>query len=250
MENYLELMNTTLTYLFDKYQKNIDNPGVLLSGGIDSSTIVQLMNKHFKKCTILSFGTNKTKDKPYVELFCKKNDQDFVWLEIDKENVLANKKTVIELLEINNIDTNTMQISLATGYFLIFKKAHELGIKTIFTGQGPDILLGGYNMYKQINIEEVNNKIASDLPLLEVDGKRDNAMANYFGIKLINPYLEKEFIELSLKIPGQYKIKNNIEKYILRKFAEKIGVPKEIVDRPKKAFQYSTGIQNLYKSLD
>lgn len=250
MENYLELMNTTITHLFDKYQKDIDNPGVLLSGGIDSSTITQLVNKYFKKNTILSFGTNKTKDKPFVELFCRKNNQDFIWLEIDKENISANKKIVIELLNENNIDTNTMQISLATGYFLIFKKAHDLGIKTIFTGQGPDILLGGYNMYKKINVEDINAKIEKDLPLLEVDGNRDNAMANYFGIKLINPYLEKEFIELSLKIPGQYKIKNNIEKYILRKFAEKIGVPKEIVDRPKKAFQYSTGIQNLYKSLN
>jgi len=217
MEIYLEQMTKTLEYLFTKYQNEIASPGVLLSGGIDSSTITQLINTHFNQNTILSFGTKKTKDKPFVELFCKNINKDYVWLEIEKNDILENKDTVAKLLEKNNIDTNTMQISLATGYFLIFKKAQKLGIKTIFTGQGPDILLGGYNMYKQIKIEDVNAKIINDLPLLEIDGKRDDAMADYFGIKLINPYLEKEFVDLALKIPAEYKIHNNVEKIYFAK---------------------------------
>jgi asparagine synthase (glutamine-hydrolysing) len=250
MEIYLEQMAEILEYLFCKYKNKFDNPGILLSGGIDSSTIAQLVNNHFNENTILSFGTKKTKDRPFVELFCKNTNKNYEWIEIEKNDILENKNTVIELLKKISIDANTMQISLATGYFLVFKKAQKLGIKTIFTGQGPDILLGGYSMYKKIIPSEINAKIETDLPLLVIDGKRDNAMADYFGIKLINPYLEKEFVNLSLKIPGEYKINNNIEKYILRKFAEKIGVPKEIVNRPKKAFQYSTGIQDLYQSIN
>lgn len=250
MEKYLERMEIILNNLFKKYQKNSDSPGVLLSGGIDSSTITQLINKNFNDYTILSFGTDKSKDKIFVELFCKNINKNFEWLNIDSQNISDNKKIIIDLLKENNVETNTMQISLATGYFLIFKKAKELRINTIFTGQGPDILLAGYNKYKKISVDKINEDIKNDLPLLDIDGRRDNAMANHFGIKLINPYLEKEFVDLCLKIPAKYKLNNNVEKYILRKFAEKIGVLNEIVNRPKKAFQYSTGIQNLYKSLN
>ena len=87
--------------------------------------------------------------------------------------------------------------------------------------------------------------IKKDLPLLEIDKRRDSAVAEYFDLKLINPFLEKDFIKLALQIPANYKIKDKIEKYIVRHYAKLIGLPNELATRPKKAFQYSTGIQSL-----
>lgn len=249
MEKYLIEIKKTLNIIFENYKTKISNPGVLLSGGIDSSTITALVNKNFDKFTILSFGTKNTKDKKFIEIMCKFLNKEFVWIEIEKNDLEKNIEKVKEILIKNKIDSGKMQTSLALGYFLIFQKAAELGIKQIITGQGPDIIMAGYNKYKNISIEKINEEIKKDLPLLEIDGKRDNAMANFFNIKLFNPYLEKEFVDLAINIPAEFKLKNNIEKFILREFAKTLNVPEEIIARPKKAFQYSTGIQNLVEKI-
>ena len=81
--------------------------------------------------------------------------------------------------------------------------------------------------------------------LLEIDKKRDGIVAKNFGLTLYNPYLEKEFVDFCLTIPQKFKLQKGIEKYILREFSRKKGLPSKIVNRPKKAFQYSTGIQKL-----
>jgi asparagine synthase (glutamine-hydrolysing) len=68
-------------------------------------------------------------------------------------------------------------------------------------------------------------------------------------IELINPYEEKQFLEYALLIPSELKLYKQdgtiIEKYVLRLVAQKLGLPKEIVWRPKKAFQYSSRIQKI-----
>ncbi|MCS7093299.1 MAG: asparagine synthase C-terminal domain-containing protein [Patescibacteria group bacterium] len=127
------------------------------------------------------------------------------------------------------------------------KKVKASGISYLFTGQGPDVLLAGYHMYQKIPLEFLNQEIASDLYLLEIDKKRDQAIADFFDITLINPYLEKEMIDFCLKLPPEFKINQiegkNYEKYLSRKLAVSLGLPKEIILRPKKAFQYSTKVR-------
>lgn len=59
------------------------------------------------------------------------------------------------------------------------------------------------------------------------------ALAN--SVEARYPFLDKNVIDFSMKIPDRLKIKNYTEKYILKKIAEKI-VPQEIIKRPKFAF--------------
>ncbi|MBI4973843.1 hypothetical protein HZC27_04505 [Candidatus Roizmanbacteria bacterium] len=247
MQPYLDQMNSILTELFMEYAKLYGNPGLLLSGGIDSSTIAYFVSSYFKKYTILSMGTNNTKDRVFIDIVSQHLKKSYTWVEITKEDVLQFNIIIEQMLRENNIDVSLMQRSLALGYFLIFKKAQELGVTHIFTGQGPDILLGGYHKYESVT--NINEEIKKDLPLLEIDKKRDGAMASHFGITLINPYLEKKFVDFALTIPQQYLVQGSIKKLILRELGKKIGLPLEIVNRPKKAFQYSTGIQDMIAKM-
>jgi len=215
----------------------------LLSGGIDSSVIASYVLQYFKTPLILSMGTDVTKDRPYVDIVTKHFTASYEWVELGEGDIRESVPIVTDLLENNGIEPSEMQIALAVGYFLIFKRAQALGIQGIVTGQGPDILFAGYHKYKNMSGTLLENEIEKDLVLLETDKKRDGAMASYFGITLLNPYLEEDFVVFSLTIPAELKRKDGVEKYFMRKWGQTKGLPQEIVNRPKKAFQYSTGLQ-------
>ena len=247
MEKYLTQMDSILAKLFAKYSQTLHSPGMLLSGGIDSSTVSYLVSQYFQNYSIFSMGTGKTKDREYIDIICNKLNHSYDWVEISEDKIENNMKTIDSLLKQAGIEISMMQRSLAMGYFLLFEEVKKAGVTHIFTGQGPDILLAGYHKYE--SVKNINREIEKDLPFLEIDKKRDSAMARYFGVTLINPYLSEEFIEFSLSIPQEYKMKEGVEKYILREYARTKGIPDQIVRRPKKAFQYSTGIQSLINNM-
>lgn len=245
----LDQISILLNNLYFQYQKNLNNKtvGVLVSGGIDSSLIAYFTSKYFKKITLLTITHPKSEDINFVKILNAKLKQTLVTVSYTPEKLQEIKDIVTPILKKNHLAIDPTQISLASAFFLLLEKAKELNIEIIFTGQGPDVLLAGYHMYQKVKINNLNKKIRGDLPLLEIDKKRDSAIADYFGIKLINPYLEKPFIDFCLEIPANYKINqiNNetYEKYILRKLGEKLGLPDEIILRHKKAIQYSTKIR-------
>ena len=55
-------------------------------------------------------------------------------------------------------------------------------------------------------------------------------MAN--SIEARSPFLNHEMVQLALSIPSKYKVKNSINKYILKKSLERI-LPNEILYRKK-----------------
>jgi asparagine synthase (glutamine-hydrolysing) len=50
------------------------------------------------------------------------------------------------------------------------------------------------------------------------------------------PLLDHVFVELATQLPVSMKIRRSTRKYLLRRLAEKLGVPREALDRPKQGF--------------
>jgi len=65
------------------------------------------------------------------------------------------------------------------------------------------------------------------------------------GVEARDVYVDHNFAELSMKINPQLKIKNKVEKYLLKKAFKNI-VPNEIIKRPKASF--IVPIQDLFES--
>lgn len=249
MHNYIERADSIVSNHFTEYAKKYDAAGVLLSGGIDSTLITSYVLHYFPQARIFSMGTDRTKDRQYVDIFVKQVEKEYEWIDLNDDVVRAALPAVRGILKDVGVVDSTMQLSLACGYYLIFKRAAELGINAIVTGQGPDILFAGYHKYKSLTPALVNEEIKNDLVLLETDIKRDSGMASHFGITLLNPYLETDFIEFALTVPSEYKLKDGVEKFMMREWGKKRNLPAEIIVRPKKAFQYSTGIQKTVERL-
>ena len=255
MENELikEYLNL-LHQFYQKYQKKIGERevGVMLSGGIDSSIIAYFASNYFPKTLFFTLAADERSDDIfYAKILSKKLNKNLEIIFYQKNDVEKIRKKVEEILIKDKIAITSTQLSLACAFYLICQKVKEENISYLFTGQGPDILLAGYHKYKNIKKEKLNEEIKKDLPLLTIDKKRDNALANYFQIKLINPYLEKDFIDFALKVQPEFKvnlIKNEVyEKYLSRKVAKFLKLPEKIILRHKKALQYSTKIRGCIK---
>jgi asparagine synthase (glutamine-hydrolysing) len=51
------------------------------------------------------------------------------------------------------------------------------------------------------------------------------------------PMLDHEFVEWAAGLPLQYKFNQGTRKYLLKKLAERLGIPPEVLHRPKQGFQ-------------
>ena len=122
MQPYLNQMNSILTELFVEYARVYRAPGILLSGGIDSSMISYFVSSNFKEYTILSMGTEKTKDKKYIDIMSDYLKKPYIWIDITEQNLATDITVIKQLLKNEGVEINIMQVSLAAGYFTIFKK--------------------------------------------------------------------------------------------------------------------------------
>ena len=50
------------------------------------------------------------------------------------------------------------------------------------------------------------------------------------------PILDHLFVEYVTALPARWKLRGGVSKYIFRKLSERVGVPREVLDRPKRGF--------------
>ncbi|HOJ91778.1 MAG TPA: asparagine synthase C-terminal domain-containing protein, partial [Saprospiraceae bacterium] len=108
---------------------------------------------------------------------------------------------------------------------------------------------GSLNTYEPISILENSLKnIALDEDLLnkmlylelkyflpDHNLNYTDKMSMATGVEVRVPFLDYELVEMSTKIPVEFKMKNSNPKYILKKLAEKY-LPKDIIYRSKTGF--------------
>jgi asparagine synthase (glutamine-hydrolysing) len=56
------------------------------------------------------------------------------------------------------------------------------------------------------------------------------------SLEMRSPLLDHVVIELAASLPVEWKLRNGESKYILKKLAERIGVPREVLYRKKQGF--------------
>jgi asparagine synthase (glutamine-hydrolysing) len=251
VKEILKELDLNLRKIFEEYKQRYNKLkiGVFVSGGIDSSIVAFWVKKIFPEACFFSLTKESSHDWEFLNILEK-----FLSIKVTKFDYSASlvKRSFDEVREIyrkNFFSADLTQISLGVGFWMLLEEVSKRKVKVVFSGQGPDVLLGGYHRYKKIKREQLNKAIIKDLKELEKDKEREKMLADCWGIKIVYPYLEKEIFNLFLRLPPDLKIKEDKEKYILRKYGEFLNLPAEIVNRPKKAFQYSSGIYKEVKKL-
>jgi len=225
--------------------------GVMFSAGIDS-TILALLCKGFAeakgvKCNCYTVGLSGQVPSPDIACARKLADELELELnvhEIGLDTVEEYLSTVVPLIE----DATVPKTGVALTMYAACKAAKKDGINILFAGAGADELFAGYNRFK--SSASVNEDCIRDImEMHEVNTYRDDTVAAFTGVRVRLPYLDEKFVEFALAIPKEYKISDEMNKIILRKAGEELGLPKYVTERGKKAAQYGSRFDQALKKL-
>jgi len=146
---------------------------------------------------------------------------------------------------------NIMHTSIACIVSILAGHAKRSGYGTIMLGQLADELFAGYARYiryHRVYGDGLNEILFNDVMNAEGDLIRDDTAASPYTA-LILPYAFHILAEYAVNLPLHLKINGGIRKFILRKVAERIGMPPRTSYREKKAMQFSSGIYRMVKNI-
>lgn len=233
--------------------------GVLLSGGLDSSIIAAVTQKFSKKR--VESDSKEAAWWPQLHSFA-------VGLEGSPDLIAAKKAadyigtihhevhfTIQEALDalpdviyhIETYDITTVRAS--TPMYLLARVIKSMGIKMVLSGEGSDELFGGYlYFHKAPDAKEFHEELVRKMSKLHLyDCLRANKSLMAWGVEGRVPFLDKEFIDVAMRLNPSDKMninlpdgKQRMEKWILRKAFEDM-LPSNICWRQKEQFSDGVG---------
>ena len=232
---------------------DVKEVAVAFSGGLDSSIVAYLASKLGVKVNLLHVSMeNQAETEEAIEASDKLNLPLQVHLFKDSDVEKTLPKTV-ELIE----EPDPIKASVGLPFYWAAEKAAEAGFRVMLAGQGADELFGGYQRYVNEYCKEGNEKVRKTMfndvvRIHESNLERDLKITGFHDVELRLPFASFELAEFALSLPIECKMEqkpDTLRKLVLRKVALNVGMPSSMVDKPKKAVQYSTGINNAIKRV-
>lgn len=238
-KNLENLINSTI----EVQTRGLKKFGIMFSGGIDSALIARLCQEHERNFTCFSCGIEGSED---IEI-ARKIAQEFGFrikeIILEEDILIEGIKKVTYAAETNDF----VQVSIAIPFYFTSLLSSKHGNKVIFSGLGSEELFAGYYKYRK-NPEKIHEICAKGLENIWLkDLYRDNCVVMSNTQELRVPFLDIELVNYAMGISPELKVKNGIEKFALRKIAEKyLG---EYAWRRKKASQYGSGVAKTIKRI-
>ena len=264
--NYIEKFDNLFSESIDKQMISDAPLGVCLSGGLDSSLILNYASrkvKHPIQNYHINFKTSKKKifsEKHYAKNVAKKNNCKLKIINYDFINYLEDFKDAVWF------NDNPLSIPHAPALCRLSKIASRK-VKVLLAGEGADDIFAGYNMhkknpkslkeidlyanekdmtrilnngYKNLNPQRIalQKKIKRDkvnsLIIYNLDSKlshllnRLDKMSMAGSIEARAPFLDEKLFEFSKTLPTNLKTQNKSSKYLIKKLSEKFFTKKFI----------------------
>jgi asparagine synthase (glutamine-hydrolysing) len=228
--------------------------GVLLSGGLDSSVVSAIAKKYSAK----RIENHDQSDAWWPQL------HSFAVGLIGSPDLAAARKVAAHIGTVHHEINFTVQegldairdvifhletydvttIRASTPMYLLARFIKSMGVKMVLSGEGADELFGGYlYFHKAPNGEAFHEETVRKLSKLHMyDCLRANKSLAAWGVEGRVPFLDKEFIDVAMRInPDDKLIRNGrIEKWVVRKAFEDY-LPAEVAWRQKEQFSDGVG---------
>ena len=253
METAAVRLKEALYKSFEARIKNIRRPGIAFSGGLDSSLAAKIVSDLGGKATLYTAGLEGSPDVKAAEEVCSNLGYELHTRILTAKDVETYIPKVIYAIE----EADVMKVATGLPLYAAAELAHSDGMKVMIAGQGSDELFGGYarylNVLRQGGYQQLHENLWNDLvAIYRVNLQRDDAVAMANSVELRVPYLDVTVIKTAMGMPPSFKIggpEDILKKRILRRVAKMVDLPAKIVDRPKKAIQYGSGVDKVIKTL-
>lgn len=228
--------------------------GVLLSGGLDSSITSAIAKKYAQRrietddkseawwpqLHSFSVGLEGSPDLKAAKKVADHIGTIHHEIKFTIQEGLDAIKDVIYQLETYDITT----VRASTPMYLMARVIKSMGIKMVLSGEGADELFGGYlYFHKAPNAKEFHEETVRKLSKLHMyDCLRANKSLAAWGIEGRVPFLDKEFMDVAMRINPQDKMINGerMEKWVVRKAFEDM-LPESVAWRQKEQFSDGVG---------
>ena len=228
--------------------------GVLLSGGLDSSVTSAIAKKYSQK----RIESDDTKDAWWPQLHSfsvgLEGSPDLAAAQIVADHIGTIhheiKFTIQEGLDaitdvIYNLETyDITTIRASTPMYLMARVIKSMGIKMVLSGEGADELFGGYlYFHKAPSPKDFHEETVRKLTKLHMyDCLRANKSLAAWGIEGRVPFLDKEFMDVAMRINPKDKMINGerMEKWVVRNAFESL-LPESVAWRQKEQFSDGVG---------
>lgn len=230
--------------------------GVLLSGGLDSSLVASCVVKMCDRAGKPRPATFSIGLKGSPDLINARKVADYLGTEHHEFHFTVQEgidaiQDVVYHLETYDVTT----IRAGTPLFILSRKIKAMGVKMVLSGEGADESLAGYlYFHKAPNGRELHEECVRKMfDLYKYDCLRANKATMAWGLEARVPFLDKDFMEVSMGLNPESKLIHKgqkeqfIEKWALRAAFDTVDedgkpyLPKEVLWRQKEQFSDGVG---------
>ena len=216
---------------------------VAFSGGLDSSVVAACASRYSRVVACSAFAA-LSGDSGKVPEAAEALGLELKSAPLTDENVSG----ALGALDLP-FEPTLMDKSLWCLYFVVSKSAQESGARVILLGQLADELFGGYAKYAEAlqkeGEEAAKTMMQADFREYAQRGRVRDIGACGGRVEARFPFESAPVVELASALPLSFKVREGMRKAVLRRAAVLLGVPEVLANAPKKAAQYSSGVQKL-----
>jgi len=253
MKTAAKYLQKLLQHSIKEHVSKLHEVAMAFSGGVDSSLIAFLsknarVNVHLIHVSLR--GQSETEHAKKVAEALKLPIYTYIY---DEKDVLKVLDRVLWLIE----EPNAVKTSIGIPFYWTVEKTAQMNLKVLLAGQGADELFGGYkryvNSYLVHGVEKTHKMLFKDVvKMCESNFERDFKICIFNNVELRLPFANYDIANFASRLPVELKVKlpdDGLRKLVLRQVAENVGLPKFVVERPKRAIQYATGVNKVLKRI-
>jgi asparagine synthase (glutamine-hydrolysing) len=214
--------------------------GAWLSGGLDSSTMAALARPHVSRLCTFAAGTRDAPDLEYAREVARHLQSEHREVVVTLDQMLAVLPKVIYHLE--SFDALLVRSSITN--YLVAELAAEY-VPEAFSGEGGDELFAGYHYLKALPKEQLAGELIDITNRLHNTAlQRVDRCAAAHGLVAHVCFLDPNVVEYAMRIPTRLKLRDGVEKWILRR-AMAGTLPEQVLARPKAKFWEGAGVGEM-----
>jgi asparagine synthase (glutamine-hydrolysing) len=242
-----ELMTLLVQSLSDQVPKDL---ALAFSGGLDSTLVARAATENDLRPELVTVGLKGQAELKHAREVSKLLGLDITIKELSQSEILESLPTVVRTVE----SVDPVLVGVSVPLFHACEVVEEMGVECLLAGQLSDELFAGYGRFDELAMEEDFRSAGEEvwksvLAASSNDFEPGDKLAVSHRLELRCPFAFLPLVKYALKLPMSLKLKvvgkTVVRKFILRRVAADWKLPEMVVNRPKKAVQYSSGVQKI-----